>query len=135
MSKIIIDTNVLIYNFDKKSKFYKETQTFFRETYDDLHLSSKVIAEFFSVCSKLGIGLVEAFSQYYFFKNLCELVFVDRKSTAIFETLIDKYDPLGNQVYDVEVASVMIANNIKTIYTYNHKDFERIEEISILELN
>ena len=132
MSKVILDTNILIYYSDRRSKFHQSTKTYIHKTQDELFMPSKVIAEYFSVCSKLKIPYTEVFRQYYFFKKKCKLIFVTPKSTATLETLIEKYEPLGNQVYDYEIVSVMIANDIDTIFTFNKKDFAEIEEISIL---
>ena len=51
------------------------------------------------------------------------------------DVLIDtvkKYNPIGNQAYDLEIVSLMLAYNIKIVATFNTKDFESIEEVEIL---
>ena len=49
--------------------------------------------------------------------------------------LIQKYLPKGNQVYDIEIASMMLANDIKRIATVNTKDFINVTEIEIVDLS
>jgi hypothetical protein len=45
--------------------------------------------------------------------------------------LIKKYKPAANRVYDIEIISIMHANGIIDISTFNDKDFEMVEEIKI----
>ena len=51
----------------------------------------------------------------------------------IFKKLCTKHKPHRNQVFDIEIASIMLANEINTIATFNHKDFKDVNEISILK--
>jgi predicted nucleic acid-binding protein len=38
----------------------------------------------------------------------------------------------GRRVFDVVTAAVMLANDVKRIYTYNRRDFEAFSELAIL---
>ena len=41
---------------------------------------------------------------------------------------------MGTKVYDLEIVSIMLANNINEIETFNFKDFEKFSEITILTI-
>lgn len=62
------------------------------------------------------------------------ILFPAEDSFSIFKTLIEKYRPKGNRIFDVEHVSVAIANKIDYIATFNIKDFEHIKEIKLLDL-
>ena len=52
----------------------------------------------------------------------------------IFIQLFEKYFPAGNRVHDIEIASIALAGKIKSIATFNTKDFHQIDEIKLLKL-
>jgi hypothetical protein len=47
--------------------------------------------------------------------------------------LLLKYKPTGNAVFDLEIVSIMLANDIREIATKNLADFEHIEEIQLFK--
>ena len=48
--------------------------------------------------------------------------------------LFKKYFPAGNRVHDIEIASIALSGKIKSIATFNIKDFHPIDEIKLLKL-
>jgi len=52
----------------------------------------------------------------------------------IFKDLVKSLSPKRNNVYDIEIASIMIRNKIKEIATVNEKDFKGIEGISVYRI-
>jgi predicted nucleic acid-binding protein len=130
MNKLFIDTNIFIYSLDNSSKFYHLSEKILNLDIP-LLTSSKNISEYFAVTTKLGIDSKIVWEFYEDIKSNLKILFPNRKSLKIFETLLKKYKPVGNRIFDMEVISVMLANNIRYISTVNTKDFETIEEISI----
>ena len=106
MSKLLIDTNIFIYDIDRSSKFHMEAN----------HVDSEIILNY-----------------YQDIKNNTEILCPDYESMEIFEIMYEKYKVKGNRIYDLEVVSLMIRNNISEIATKNVRDFIDIEEISIRE--
>jgi predicted nucleic acid-binding protein len=97
-------------------------------------VSTKNISEILAVGSKIKIdkSLVLKFIETIVFE-VSNLIYPNKESFNQFLKIIKKYNIKGNQVYDMEIASIMLANNINTIATFNHKDFAEIDEIEILE--
>lgn len=60
------------------------------------------------------------------------IIYPENESLAIFKKLFNKYRPKGNKVYDIEIASIMLANKIKKIATFNKTDFADIKEVEII---
>jgi len=52
-------------------------------------------------------------------KENCNILKPTDRSLDVFETLIKKYKPRGNRVYDIEIVSIMLANEIKKVATAN----------------
>jgi hypothetical protein len=48
--------------------------------------------------------------------------------------LLQKYQPHGNRIYDVEIVSIALANGVGEIRTANIKDFAGISEIKTVAL-
>ena len=46
--------------------------------------------------------------------------------------MLQKYNPKGLKIHDFEIVSIVLANEINQIATFNIKDFESIEEISLI---
>ncbi|TAN00121.1 MAG: PIN domain-containing protein [Chitinophagaceae bacterium] len=134
MIDLVLDTNILIYALNYDSVNYNSAITFFLNPNYKLFITSKNISEFFGVTSKLKIPYSSSLTFYKELKNNLTVLFPSEKSLLILETLIQQYQPKGNQVYDIEIVSIMMANNIKYVATFNQKDFKNIHEIQILDI-
>ena len=134
MNNILVDTNILIYGFEKKSTFHQKAQEFLRNPLNSLFITSKNISEFFAVTSKLKLEITHCLKYYNEFKSNASVLLPSEKSLHILETFIKKYQPLGNQVYDIEIVSIMLDNDLIDIATFNRKDFINITEIRIIDL-
>jgi predicted nucleic acid-binding protein len=126
-----IDTNILVYSFDHDSVFYEFSKSLIDQNKDNICIASKTLSEFVCVFSKLKKNeiienelekIIETFTIFY----------PDKLSSNIYKNLVMKYKPKGNQAYDFEIISVMLANNIKKIATINKTDFENVSEIELI---
>ncbi len=53
---------------------------------------------------------------------------------AIFLDLMNRYQPKGLKVHDVEIISIGLAHGVHEVATFNTKDFKSVKEISITEI-
>jgi len=134
MNNILLDTNILVYAFDETSEFHQKASELFLNDENNLFVATKNISEFFAVCSKLNLDLNKTFGFYSDLKENCNILKPTDKSLDIFETLIKKYKPRGNRVYDIEIVSIMLANELKIVATANINDFKSIDEIQLIEI-
>lgn len=134
-TNLLVDTNVLIYALDKNSRFYADAIRILSHPNYNLFLTSKNISEFFAVTSKLKIEPKICFAFYEEVKTNCHILFPSESSLLLFKELLIRHNPVGNQVFDVEIASIMLVNKIQLIATFNQKDFTHIKEIEILNDN
>lgn len=133
MTDLLIDTNILIYAFNRDSVYHKTARSIIENPERNLYIATKNISEYFAVCAKLKIPILTAFEFYNEFKTNSIVLYPTKNSLSIFEHLIQKYAPKGNRVYYVEIISIMLDNGIYDIATFNDKDFINIDEVKLFE--
>lgn len=130
MNRVVVDTNVFIYDFDKSSAHHLHAKKILISTDIELFVTTKNISEFFAVCSKNRSDFKLTIKYHQEILTNLIVLYPSQQSLQIFESLISIYRPIGNKVFDLEIVSIMLANNIHQIATFNNKDFEAIKEIS-----
>ena len=129
---ILVDTNILVYFVNESSDFFNISRNILENEEYKLFITTKNISELFNV---LTIQKIEWDKILLFFHDLQQnfsILYPNYQSLNTFEMLCRKYKPHGNQVFDIEIVSIMVANELKTIATFNNKDFRNISEIEIL---
>jgi len=137
MSKILVDTNVLIYSINKDSEFYIKSQKLLLNERNQFYTTSKNITEFLTVVTRNYKGLLsfeEVLECVNNFVSFIEVVFPNDKSFSLFKKLMRKYKITGLKLHDLEIASISISNNITDIATFNEKDFNYLDEITLVKL-
>ena len=133
MNKLLLDTNILIYSIDEGSKYFSKSQNLFSDQFE-LYTTSKNLSEFLSVVTRLpqkSLSLNDALLVVEDFINVMTILYPDKESFLIFQSLLRKYKPIGLKIHDYEILSIGIANKIKTLATFNEKDFKEVEEIKL----
>ena len=64
--------------------------------------------------------------------NIFTILYPTQIFFSILKKLLQKYKPKGLKIHDFEIVSIVLANEINQIATFNIKDFESIEEISLI---
>lgn len=119
---------------NQDSGYYNSAKSILTNSNYNLFITSKNISEFFAVASKFKIAYATSLNFYSELKSKSEILFPSLSSLSIFENLLQKYQPPGNQVFDVEIVSIMLDNGINHIATFNRKDFVTITEVKILDI-
>jgi len=134
MSKILVDTNVLVYVIDKDSRFYFQSRQLLFESNFELFTTSKNLIEFLTVVTRgkeIPLSIEKAMSVVKDFTRVFTILYPTKSSFVIFEELLEKYRPTGLKIHDYEIISIGLVNGINQIATFNSKDFEDIEEVNI----
>ena len=131
-TKLVLDTNILIYGINEESRYFEEIKRIMENPRYQIFVTCKQISEFICVLSKLGrYDAIE--NELPIILNKFKVIFPNKRSIRIFQELINKYKPVGNRVFDIEIASIMLSKNIKNLYSINVRDFNHIEEIQLIE--
>ena len=136
MSKILVDTNVLIYFIDQDSKYFERSSSFLNSR-SEIFISSKSLSEFFAVLTRAPIPSLSFLDSLKFarwFSSNFPILFPDQTSLDILFNLVDRYKPKGLKIHDFEIVSIGLGQKIKKIATFNSKDFTCIQEIEVIDL-
>ena len=131
--KILLDTNILIYYINKSGEFNKQATDIIKNGKYKKYICTKNISEFFVVMTKYKVNWINIMKYLEELTGIMTIIYPNEKSLKILKNICVKYKPHRNKVFDMEIASIMLANNINTIATFNHKDFSEISEIQILD--
>jgi predicted nucleic acid-binding protein len=131
-TKAVLDTNILIYGINEDSKYHEDVRRILGDSNFIFYITSKNISEFISVLSKFQRFDVIDLELPTILKKF-RVLYPNKKSQKIFLELVDKYLPIGNRVYDMEIVSIMLAHNIQTLFSKNTKDFRDIAEITLID--
>jgi len=137
MSKVLVDTNILVYGVDEDSAFFKRARKILEQKKNQLVTTSKNLIEFLAVTTKssgynlkndTALEIVEEIIQGV------EIVYPTQESMAIFLNLMNLYQPKGLKVHDFEIISIGLANGVREVASFNTKDFKSVKEISLVEI-
>lgn len=143
-TKVLIDTNILVYTFIQNSPFYSKLRQFLENLIQDkkveVCIAEKSIFEMIAVFSSpafvsQNLNLVEL-KEYlaYFTENEdFTILYSSQQTTKITLNLFFNSETKKNRIYDLVLAGIAIENDIKIIYTKNIKDFENIQEIKAID--
>lgn len=137
MSKLLVDTNLLIYSIDQESKYFERTSALFNSNRYSLYTTSKNLSEFLAVTTRLPYNPLtptKAVRTINSFRQFLMILYPSPESYQIFTELVREYNAIGLKIHDLEIASIAIANDIQRIATINKKDFEYIKEIDIHDI-
>ena len=129
---ILIDTNILIYSTDTGHIYYNYAISIIKNNLKNIFITTKNVSEFVSVLTKINIDYSNIQKYLNLIQKNYKILFPNETSFEIFTSLLDKYKPKGNKVFDIEIVSIMLANKINKIATLNKKDFENIKEIILI---
>ncbi|HSW53880.1 MAG TPA: type II toxin-antitoxin system VapC family toxin [Ignavibacteriaceae bacterium] len=137
MSKLLLDTNLLIYSIDEGSKYFKQANKIFTQQLE-LYTTSKNLSEFLSVITRIPknpLSLKDAILVVEDFRDALTVIYPDENSFKIFIKLLEQYQPVGLHIHDYEIISIALSHKIQTIATFNEKDFEKVNDIELYTFN
>lgn len=137
MSKILVDTNILVYGIDEDSSFFKRARKVLEKEKHQLVTTSKNLIEFLAVTTRSSGYNLENNTALEIVEEIIdgiEIVYPTQESLAIFLNLMDRYQPRGLKVHDFEIISIGLANGINKVAIFNTKDFKSVKEISLTDI-
>jgi len=132
MSKILVDTNILVYGIDEDSAFFKRARKILEQEKYQLVTTSKNLIEFLAVTTKISGYNLENDTALEIIEEILqgiEIVYPTQESMAIFLDLMTRYQPKGLKVHDFEIISIGLAHGVHEVATFNTKDFKSVNEI------
>ena len=137
MSKLLVDTNILIYGIDEDSKFFRQSRNILDHSDYQLVTTSKNLVEFLTVVTRASgydfttdraLEILDEIIQGL------QIIYPSQDSLAILLELTRRYQPSGLKIHDYEIISIGLAAGIYDVATFNKKDFQAVNEINLLDL-
>lgn len=137
----LIDTNVLVYAYNEDVEFHEEALKILENALNKKIkgvIADKNLFEFFAIITdqrrvENPVAVDEAIEIIEFLVN-SNIKIIYSSPLVFSETieLIKKYGSKKQEIFDINLAALMIRNKVDTVITANEKHFQNIEEISVL---
>ncbi|MCT7969748.1 PIN domain-containing protein [Laspinema sp. D1] len=139
--RIYLDTNILAYVANTKAPQHKAALEIFRPTEREiLCVSSQVLAEFYSYLTNPAIlaNPLQSTEAVIRIKRICQMPHICLLPTPLdlFErwlSLLEERPVTNGGVFDLLHIGIMLAHEVKTIYTFNIKDFSWCSQIEAID--
>jgi len=139
MTKVLLDTNILIYSINKKSKFHTNTKYFLESLIDngnEIYIPDKSLYEFYRVLSskifvkRLGVDGAKQIWRAFAFNEFFKIIYSEQTVLKTTNKLLDKFP--NNCIFDLQIMACGLVNKVDTIYTKNLKNFPENNKIKIV---
>lgn len=143
-NSIFLDTNVLIYqtfeDFDiGKHKYTNKVLSYLLENQYNIYISTQILKEYYSISTndkifKKPLNIEEALLKLEEFRNSFTVLYENSLVVDKLKDIILRYKIKKKNIFDANIISIMIINELEDIFTFNIKDFEIFKEIRIFKI-
>ncbi|MEW6233755.1 MAG: PIN domain-containing protein [Candidatus Omnitrophota bacterium] len=138
----LLDANVLVYAYDESSPYHAAALQLVEKGRGgeiSLCLTPQVLNEFFAVITDprrvahhfTAQEALQEMVKFYRSKRILT-IFPNSLTIEIMLELLKRHPVVKQDIFDLQLAATMLANNITRIYTYNAEDFIKFSEIETL---
>jgi toxin-antitoxin system PIN domain toxin len=135
----LIDANVLVYAMDGDSPHHVASRGLLDAAIEQsvrLCVTSQVLCEFYSIVTngrrvtkpRSPADAIGAITEMLAF---LEVLPVPVRAVQVWLDLLRRRRVTGGDVFDLQLAATMLANDVARIYTFNGKDFEMFAELTV----
>jgi|SRR5271165_6100066 len=138
----LLDANVLVYAVNADVAEHRASQALVDAARDPavtLYVTSQVICEFYSVITnprRVALPCSPSEGQMYVAALLdlpgIHVLPSPAASVAVLRDLLRRHPVTGAEVFDLQLAAIMLVNRVTRIYTFNVADFEVFPELTIV---
>lgn len=142
---VLVDTGILLRSFVRTEPSYAAIRRSYRDlraSGEELVTTVQNIAEFSNVSTRptsarggYGLPVPKIDLRIRFIERLCRRLYEDEQSYGIWRRLVAQHGISGVSVHDARLVSIMLANQIHQILTFNDRDFRRFEPEGIVILS
>jgi predicted nucleic acid-binding protein len=136
----IVDANVLVYALDSMAPQHLSSRTLLdqaRNGLTTLYVTSQVLCELYAIVTNARRVLrprssAEAVAAIADLLSFLHVLPIPARAVEGWLDLLRRRPVTGASVFDLQIVSAMLANNIQRIYTFNTGDFKPFAEIETL---
>ena len=134
-TKILLDTNILVYCNDTSSIYYEKTRQFIKSK-EHFFISDRTLLEFYRATTgpiKLEPNFVLGLINFYKNSESYTVLYPNYQCTELTFQLAEQYNARSGKIFDLNILATAIANDIDVLYTKNIKDYPETNLIQILD--
>lgn len=136
MQKILLDSNILVYAFDKSVVFHDSARQIL-DSDTELYATNSTLYEFYRVMTskpfQQKFSLENVIQALDFYKQRLNILYPTQVTDYILAELINQHKPKSGQIWDSLVLAQSLENKIDIIYTKNTKHFPTNPIIKIVD--
>lgn len=137
---MIPDANILVYAVNQDAPQHEASTALIKAAEEGLvtvELVPQVLLEFFSVVTNprrvpQALTPADAWQRVATLRSALPLLPVQTRAMDLLDTLVSSRQPRGRAVYDLFLAAQILSHGIRTICTYNVRDFQGIAGIEAI---
>lgn len=133
-TKILLDTNILVYASNSDSQFYSICRDLLAKNFD-FFITDRSLLEFYRVLTGiLKISVDQALELINFYTNNTNytILMASGDTNRLTFELIKDYQAKSGKVFDLNILAIAVENNIDILCTVNLKNFPKLPQIKIL---
>ena len=134
MSKLLVNTDLLIYAIDEDSQFYDRARRLLYESGHELFTTSRNISEFIAVVTRDNPPLLSVHQAVKLADEIEQnftVLYPTPDSSRILRGLLRKYQAVGPQLHEFEIVSISLSCQVTLLGTLNERYFRGITEIEL----
>jgi predicted nucleic acid-binding protein len=138
---VLVDSNVLIFSIQKGHPWHEDSIAAIESLLvknETLYMLPQNVAEFWNVCTRpcerngLGLSPEETQLRIKHLEDLIAILHDTPEAYLRWRRLLVAHSVKGIQVHDARIAAAMQTHSIRTLLTYNPRDFNRYGDIEPL---
>ncbi|MDZ7290984.1 MAG: type II toxin-antitoxin system VapC family toxin [candidate division KSB1 bacterium] len=139
MSSWLIDTNVLIYSYDKEQSLHLQSYHFIEQAFAGEvrgTIAQQNLLEFLAVVTnpkrvEYPLSLEDALQKITLYVASFPVICPSAKTLFTFAGLVSKYPAMREHIFDLYLAATALDNGINRICTWNVKHFRKLSEVEV----
>ncbi len=136
----IVDANVLVYAMDADAPRHLVSRSLLdaaRTSDTTLYVTSQILCESYSIVTSARRvpnprTAADAIAAIVSLLSFLEVLPIPARAVEEWIQLLRRRPVTGGDVFDLQLAATMLANDIFRIYTFNTSDFESFAELAVL---
>jgi len=137
----LVDTNVLLRSVQPTDPMHADAAqsvSILRSRRVELQITTQNLIEFWAVCTRpvanngLGLTIVQAEAEVISLREVFAFLPDIPEILTEWERIVTRYQVIGKQAHDAHLVAAMLAHGLTHLLTFNHRDFKRFTEITVV---
>ncbi len=137
----VVDANILVYATAAEAPQHAASRALLDAARDDpwaFYVTSQILCEFYSVVTSprrmtVARSSADALAAIEGFLAFLVVLPIPVNAVESWMDLLRRRPVTGADIFDLQLIAVMLANNVKSIYTWNTSDFQPFPELAVRE--